>query len=153
MSSIKFCDQEMLERFSKIKYVSEYIYEKQKSLKDLIEQNQKDRTNKSMTILEDQWLTNIGIFRAYVTAYLQANPKISADPYFLVRQLQPTEHGLPIEIYVYCNDTAWAHYEDVQADIFDHILSVVPEFDLRVFQSPSGYDLTELQIGINRKEM
>lgn len=151
MSSIKFCDREMLKRFSNLKYVSEYIYEKRKDFKYLIERNQKNQANKSTTILENKWLTNIGIFRAYVTAYLQANPKISADPYFLVRQLQPTEHGLPIEIYVYCNDTAWAHYENVQADIFDHILSVVPEFDLRVFQSPSGYDLTELQISLNRK--
>ena len=72
--------------------------------------------------------------------YLKAHPQISDIHTFLVRQLQPTEHGLPIEIYVYSLDTKWINYENIQADIFDHILSVVSEFELRVFQSVSGYD-------------
>ncbi len=138
MTSIKFCDQEIIERFSKIKSLSEYI---QKKRQDLMDSNQKYQVIDNSIFLEEKWLTNIEIFRVYVTAYLQAHPKISPGPYFLVRQLQPTEHGLPIEVYVYCNDTAWAQYEEVQADIFDHILSMVPEFELRVFQNPSGYDL------------
>lgn len=142
ISSIKFCNEEMLERFSKLKYASEYIYKKcQESMK----YNQKTQVIDSSSLVKEKWLINVSIFRAYVTAYLKAHPKISAGPYFLVRQLQPTEHGLPIEVYVYCNDTAWAHYEEVQADIFDHILSIVPEFNLRVFQNPSGYDLTKLK--------
>ena len=89
----------------------------------------------------EKWLTNVGIFRAYVVAYLKAHPKISTTHTFLVRHLQPRENGLPIEIYVFSADTVWANYENIQADIFDHILSVVPEFELRVFQNPSGYDL------------
>ena len=86
-------------------------------------------------------LTNLGTFRAYVNAYLRAHPRIHQDMTFLVRQLQPTEHGLPLEIYVFTNDTRWAVYEGIQADIFDHLLAVIDQFDLRVFQSPSGRDV------------
>jgi miniconductance mechanosensitive channel len=89
-------------------------------------------------------LTNIGIFRAYVEAYLRQHPQISNQMTFLVRQLSPRENGLPIEIYVFCKETNWNIYEAVQADIFDHILAVVPEFDLRVFQEPSGSDFQKL---------
>ena len=94
---------------------------------------------------EEKWLTNVGIFRAYVVAYLKAHPQISSVHTFLVRHLQPTEHGLPIQIYVFSSDTIWVNYENIQADIFDHILSVIPEFELRVFQNPSGYDLQKLR--------
>ena len=143
MSSIKFCDAEMLERFSKIKYISDYIQERQA---ELFERTHYSQDIDNTILAKEKLVTNIGIFRAYVTAYLQAHPKISPGPYFLVRQLQPTAHGLPIEVYVYCNDTAWAHYENIQTDIFEHILSVVPTFDLRVFQRPSGYDLKRFML-------
>ena len=89
-------------------------------------------------------LTNVGTFRAYLEAYLRNHPKIHRNMTFLVRQLQPTDRGLPIEIYVFSNDQAWARYEAIQADIFDHILAVVPLFDLRVFQMPTGADLRTL---------
>ena len=88
--------------------------------------------------------TNIGTFRAYVEAYLSNQPDINKDMTFLVRQLAPTEHGLPIEIYVFSKEQAWATYESIQANIFDHILAAVPEFDLRVFQDPSGADFNKL---------
>ena len=86
-------------------------------------------------------MTNIGTFRAYIEAYLANHPMVSQEMTFLVRQLAPGEHGLPIEIYVFCTDVRWAHYEAIQANIFDHVLAVLPEFDLRVFQSLSGGDL------------
>src|SRR5690606_38648888 len=86
-------------------------------------------------------LTNLGTFRAYVSAYLRHHPMIHQDMTFLVRHLQPTAEGLPIEIYVFSRNQEWAAYESIQADIFDHILAVVPEFDLRVFQAPSGADM------------
>jgi miniconductance mechanosensitive channel len=89
-------------------------------------------------------MTNVGTFRAYVKAYLQNHPMISKEMTFLVRQLQPTEYGLPIEVYVFSKDKVWANYEAIQADIFDHILAVVPEFDLRVYQNPSGRDFQGL---------
>lgn len=85
-------------------------------------------------------MTNIGTFRAYVVAYLHNHPMINNEMTFLVRQLPTTEHGLPIEIYVFSKDKVWANYEAIQADIFDHILAVVPEFDLRVYQNPTGAD-------------
>ena len=85
-------------------------------------------------------LTNLGIFRAYIERYLRAHPLINKDMTLLVRQLQPTDTGVPIEIYVFCTDVRWVHYEAVQADIFDHIFAVLPEFGLHVFQSPSGAD-------------
>ena len=85
-------------------------------------------------------MTNLGTFRAYLEAYLRRHPKISNEMTFLVRHLSPTETGLPVEIYVFSTDQEWAKYESIQADIFDHILSVLPEFGLAVFQNPTGRD-------------
>lgn len=138
MTSIKFCDPEMLERFSKMDYIGEEIKEQSQRIKqDSIHKNK-------LPPVDEKWLSNISVFRAYMMAYLQAHPKVSPGPYFLVRQLHPTEHGLPIEVYVYCTDTAWARYEEVQSTIFDHMFCILPQFDLRVFQSPSSYDFTTL---------
>jgi miniconductance mechanosensitive channel len=89
-------------------------------------------------------MTNIGTFRAYVEAYLRSQPMINQEMTFLVRQLAPTEHGLPIEIYIFSKDKEWAKYENIQANIFDHIFAVVPEFDLQVYQAPSGRDFNKL---------
>src|SRR5690606_10450857 len=86
-------------------------------------------------------LTNVGCFRAYVESYLREHPKIHKDLTFLVRQLAPTTHGMPLEIYVFTTDTAWAVYEGIQSDIFDHLLTVLSKFQLEVFQSPSGRDM------------
>ena len=93
------------------------------------------------SLADGRHLTNVGTFRAYVVAYLRHHPMVHQDMTFLVRQLAPTEHGLPIEVYVFSRDQVWSRYEAIQADIFDHLLTVVPEFDLRVFQSPSGRDV------------
>jgi miniconductance mechanosensitive channel len=89
-------------------------------------------------------LTNVGTLRAYIVEYLRVHPKIHQDMTLIVRQLQPGPEGLPIQIYAFSNDTNWANYESLQADIFDHILAIVPEFGLRVFQQPSGADLEKL---------
>lgn len=88
-------------------------------------------------------LTNLGTFRAYVIAYLRHHPLVHQDMTLIVRHLDPTAQGLPIEIYVFSRDQDWARYEGIQADIFDHIIAVVPEVDLRVFQAPSGSDVRE----------
>lgn len=86
-------------------------------------------------------LTNLGTFRKYVEMYLKAHDGIHDTYTLLVRQLAPTDQGLPLEIYCFTNDTAWGGtYESIQADIFDHLLSIVSEFGLRVYQRPSGYD-------------
>jgi len=136
ITSIKFCDAKMLEKFSKIQYISEYLANKQQEIKKYNEEKNVDLSS----LVNGRHLTNIGTFRAYVSAYLRHHPKIDQEMTFLVRQLQPTPQGLPVEIYVFSSDQNWANYEGIQSDIFDHILAVVPEFELRVFQEPSGYD-------------
>ncbi len=136
ISSIQFCDGEMLERFAKVQYISAYIETMKEKLKAL--NHAADVDNASL--VNGRRMTNIGTFRAYVVAYLNNHPMINKEMTFLVRQLAPTEYGLPIEIYVFSKDKDWANYEAIQADIFDHILAVVPEFDLRVYQNPTGAD-------------
>ncbi|GAA4858255.1 mechanosensitive ion channel family protein [Luteimonas vadosa] len=89
-------------------------------------------------------LTNIGCFRAYVAAYLQANPRIDTDKTLMVRQLAPSATGLPLELYCFAGTTNWSEYEDIQADIFDHLLAILPEFGLSLFQQPTGFDLARL---------
>ena len=140
MSSIRFCNEEMLERFGKIQYISEYIETKKSELEEFNKTIKADNAS----LANGRRMTNVGTFRAYVKAYLLNHPMISKEMTFLVRQLKPTEYGLPIEIYVFSKDKVWANYEAIQADIFDHILAVVPEFDLRVYQNPSGSDLRGL---------
>ena len=140
IGSIAFCDQEMLERFSKIQYITEYLDAKRS---EITEWNQ-ERNVDAADPLNGRRLTNVGTFRAYVVAYLRHHPMIRQDMTFLVRQLAPTAQGLPIEIYVFSRDQEWANYEDIQGDIFDHILAIAPSFDLRVYQTPSGGDIQDV---------
>ena len=140
MNSITFCTDEMREWFRKIEYVSEYVDETQKILE---EYNKKKHIDNEI-LVNGRRQTNIGVFRAYLKGYLRNNPKVNPDMTFLVRQLEPGGEGLPIEIYVFSKDQDWAKYEDIQSDIFDHILAVIPEFDLRVFQQPTGMDFSNL---------
>ena len=137
VGSIRFCDEEMLARFSKIQYIADYM----KAKREEIANWNAARGVEPASLADGRHLTNVGTFRAYVVAYLRHHPMVHQDMTFLVRQLAPTEHGLPIEVYVFSRDQVWSRYEAIQADIFDHLLTVVPEFDLRVFQSPSGRDV------------
>jgi miniconductance mechanosensitive channel len=139
MHSIKFCDEEMLNRFKKIKYIEDYI---SKKIEELNIHNANLDADLS-TLANKRRLTNIGTFRAYIDAYLKHNDKINQDMSFLVRQLQSDDKGIPLEIYVFVKDLKWANYENIQADIFDHLLAIVNEFDLDVYQSPSGIELTK----------
>ena len=140
VSSIKFCDDEMLQRFEKFELIRDYIDGKKKEVADYNAKHNIDTSN----LINGRNMTNIGTFRAYLAAYLHDHPKIHEKMTFIIRHLPLTDKGLPIEIYVFSNDQAWASYEGIQADIFDHILAVVPMFDLRVFQNPTGYDLQAL---------
>ncbi|MNE79267.1 Miniconductance mechanosensitive channel YbdG [compost metagenome] len=99
-----------------------------------------------MAPLNRRRLTNLGTFRVYVEQYLRHNPRIRQDMTLLVRQLSPTADGLPLQLYCFTNTTAWAEYEAIQADLFDHLLAILPEFGLRVFQHPSGADLREWRL-------
>jgi len=140
VTSIKFCDAEMLDRFKKIEFISEYVRRK---IEEVSAHNRERQVDESL-LINGRHLTNVGTFRAYLQHYLRSHPKVHQEMTFLVRQLAPTEHGLPIEIYIFSNDQAWASYEAIQADIFDHLLAVLPLFDLRPFQAPTGADLRAL---------
>ena len=140
IGSIKFCSLEMLERFKKIQLISNTINDRQL---EILEYNKLHHIDESI-LVNGRRLTNIGVFRSYVEAYLMQHPMIHQQMTFIVRQLSSGEKGLPIEIYVFCKETNWIAYESVQADIFDHIMAVVPEFDLHVFQEPSGTDFQKL---------
>lgn len=142
INSITFCSDSMVEKFTKYQLLSGYLAAKADELKTY---NSTLTTDTSQTAsINGRRQTNIGIFRAYIIAYLKDNPRISQDMTFLVRQLPPTNHGLPLEIYVFSKEQRWAHYEAIQADIFDHLLAALPEFNLRAFQNPSGFDMQQL---------
>ncbi len=140
MDSIRFVDDEMLEKFRKIKVLRPYLDQKQKEIE---EYNKKMGIDPSV-VVNGRRQTNVGVFRAYLKAYLSNRNDIHQNMTFLVRQLQPAEKGLPIQIYVFTKTTEWVEYENIQADIFDHILSVLPEFGLRVYQFPKSGDIQNL---------
>lgn len=133
MNSVKFCTQELLERCRKIHLLKDYLKEKEVEIENY---NKELGIDNSVTV-NGRRLTNVGMFRKYLEQYLHFHPKIHNNMTFLVRHLQPTEKGLPIEFYVFSNDQAWANYESIQADIMDHILAILPEFELEVFQFPT----------------
>lgn len=141
MNSVRFCDQTLLDRFRRYALLKDYLANKEAD----IEREQKERQIDGSVPLNGRRLTNIGTFRAYVKAYLEAHPRINKNMTFLVRQLPPTSEGIGIEIYVFSSDQVWANYEAIQADIFDHLLASLPEFDLRAFQAPAGADLHGLR--------
>ena len=140
LTTIKLCDEELLERFKRFHLITEYLEMKEKD----IESYNREHNIDTSELINGRRLTNIGTLRAYIKAYLQNHPRIHNDMTFLIRQLNPGPSGLPIEIYVFANDVRWLNYEEIQSDIFDHILSVVPMFDLRVFQHPTGRDFQRL---------
>ncbi|HEY9203603.1 MAG TPA: mechanosensitive ion channel family protein [Sulfurimonas sp.] len=128
VNSIKFCTPQLLEKLNKIEIIKDYLQEKQKVV---------DTTDE--ITLNKRKLTNIGTFREYVKRYLENNPNIDSKNFtFIVRQLQPTSKGVPLEIYAFSNKNKWAEYEDIQSDIFDHLLVALKEFDLKLYQEPSG---------------
>lgn len=150
INSIAICDEALLQRLMKIRRLSDYIAEKRRR----IAQHNRDRgIDSTQNSVDGRRLTNIGVFRAYLVQYLKDHSKIRQDMTLLVRQLEPGESGLPIEICAFITEKAWADFEAVQADIFDHILAVVPEFNLKVFQGPSGIDfraVTQLSAAASR---
>lgn len=140
ISEIKFCSVEMLERFKKFQLIKDYIEEKSN---DIEEYNKENKIDKSY-LINGRHLTNIGVFREYAEAYVKNNADINLNMTCMVRQLLPTEKGLPIEIYTFSNSQEWVRYEGIMSDIFDHLIAAVPEFDLEVFQNPTGTDFRKL---------
>jgi len=139
IGSIRFCDDEMLARFRGVRILQGYLDDRLKQVR---------AHNEALGSAQDDFVNgrrrpNIGTFRAYLIAWLKEHPRLRQDMTFLVRQLKTDGQGLPIEIYVFANTTAWAEYEDIQAQIFDHVLAIVPFFGLRVWQQPAGNDIRE----------
>lgn len=147
MTSIQFCDQQMIERFKKVDIIREYIDCKLEEIEAEIQQKGIELDSP----LDGRQLTNVGTFRAYIEAYLKHNPDIHTEEMtFLVRQLAPGPTGLPIEIYVFTTTTEWAEYEGIKSDIFDHLLAAASYFDLRVFQEPTGLDFAGLATSVKK---
>ena len=142
MNSIKFCDELMLERFKKINNLKEYLSKKESEIE---EYNRKRNLSENDSV-NARKLTNVGTFRAYIVNYLRTHPDINQDMTLLVRQLKPGETGLPIELYAFSRKKDWVEYEDLQSDIFDHLLATLPEFELKVFQNPAGQDIRKLKM-------
>ena len=135
LNSIKFCDKQMIEKFRKIDIISDYVNDKNSEIES---HNSSKKVEDSD--LNGRALTNIGTYRIYVQNYLRKNSNLHQDMTFLVRQLSPTKDGLPLEIYVFSKNTDWIQYESIQSDIFDHLIASVGEFELTLFQNPTGND-------------
>lgn len=140
-TSVSFCTEEMISNFKEIHYLSDYIISRER---EIAAYNSRNKINPSSPV-NGRALTNVGVFRMYINNYLHNHPGINKDMLLMVRQLAPSETGLPIEIYAFTNDVRWGVYETIQADIFDHLFAVAPEFGIRLFQNPTGNDLQSLQ--------
>jgi len=142
INSIRFVDQRDIERYRKFSLLHDYLNQVNQDIGAWNEEHSVDTTN----VANGRQQTNVGIYRAYIKAYLHDHPKIFSEKFtFLVRQLEPGPNGLPIELYVFTNDNRWVEYEEIQADIFDHLLAAALHFDLEVYQSPSGSDVRSLK--------
>ena len=141
MNTIKICSDEMIEKFKKIAFISEYIEETTKEIENY---NNENNINTELHINGKQ-LTNLSVFRAYLTNYLKNTIERRPGSTTIVRQLAPSENGIPVELYLFVADTMWVNYEGIQANVFDHILAVINIFELRLFQNPTGYDIKLLK--------
>ena len=140
-SSVHFMSDEEQQKLKEFLLLDQYLDAKQSEIEDF----NKHLSNQSR--YNQRRLTNLGTFRAYVEFYLKQHQGIAQNQTLLVRQLQPISEGLPLEIYAFANTTAWASYEAIQSDIFDHLIAIIPEFGLRIYQAPSGHDFQNLNIG------
>ena len=137
MSSVRFLGDGEIDELGRRELLHDYMRE---SMDRIARYNEARAAGNPGVIPEIRRLTNLGTFRVYVQKYLEAHPKTHKEMTLLTRQLAPGPEGIPIEIYCFSNDTAWARYEGFQGDIFDHLIAVLPEFGLRAFQSPAGSD-------------
>jgi len=140
MGSVRFLEPADLERLGKIACLAPYLTERTRDIKDW----NSSRTFDESCPANGRRLTNLGTFRAYIERYLDTLEPIRSDMTFLVRQLAPTTQGVPLEIYCFSGEQRWKHYEGIMGDIFDHLLAVVAEFDLRVYQQAGGNDVRAL---------
>ncbi|WP_019837322.1 mechanosensitive ion channel family protein [Acinetobacter towneri] len=137
-SSVHFMTEQEQSKLKEFLILDQYLHSKNEE----IEQFNQQLANQSQ--YNQRRLTNLGTFRAYVEFYLKQHPGINQSQSLIIRQLQPSSEGLPLEIYAFTKTTAWKEYESIQSDIFDHLLAIIPEFDLKVYQAPSGSDLKQI---------
>ena len=140
ISSIRFLDEALLTHLNKVDLIGTYLNERRK----VIEEDNNSKKLDMSVLTNGRRLTNIGTFRHYLLSYLKKHSGIHQNLTLMVRQLDPTPDGLPLEIYAFTNTTSWSEYEGIQADIFDHIFSILQEFDLRVHEAPTGHDIRSL---------
>jgi len=140
MSSIRFLTADEITELKKIRMLQDYITDRSNEIEQYNASNKVDPT----VLVNGRRMTNVGLFRQYIKTYTYNNPNIRNDMMFEVRQLQSTEHGLPIELFMFTNTTVWNEYETIMADIFDHVLAVVPYFHLEIFESPSSLDIQKI---------
>ncbi|MFV0180409.1 mechanosensitive ion channel family protein [Empedobacter falsenii] len=146
MNSIRFLTEDEIEELKKIRMLYDFIVDRSNEIAQYNVSNKVDPT----ILANGRRMTNIGLFRQYIKTYTYNSPKIRKDLMFEVRQLQPTEHGLPIELFMFTNTTVWNEYEVIMADIFDHIIAVVPYFHLEIYESPSSDDMRVIAEALNR---
>ncbi|PKP22294.1 MAG: mechanosensitive ion channel protein MscS [Bacteroidetes bacterium HGW-Bacteroidetes-21] len=135
LKTIHFLSQEEIDGLKKVHHLKDYLEQKEQEIENFNNENNVDTT----TSINGRRMTNIGTFRKYCEMYLNNHPKVRQDMTLIVRQLQPEEKGLPLELYFFLNLTEWVPYEAIQSDIFDHLLAIVPEFGLKVFQNPTDF--------------
>ena len=140
INSVEFVDEKWRDKYAGYQIISEFIKERQSDIEKYNQENKID----TLELINGRHMTNIGVFRRYALNYLNSHPKIDQKHTVMVRQLAPGTNGVPIEIYCFSNDIAWVNYEDIQADIFDHLLAAVNHFGLRIFQNPSGNDFRRI---------
>ena len=133
MNSIRFCTDEMMARYGAVPLLQPFF----SAMKN-------GKTDEGFPVGGMQGLTNLGVLRAYLVAYLRSLSLVRHDLHCMVRQLEPTAEGLPLELYFFIGIIDWVPYEEAQSNIFDHVLAVVPLFDLRLYQAPSGMDLRSI---------
>lgn len=139
-NSVRFLDKKDLQRFSKIKTISQYIDHRQK---DIDKHNTANNIDKSI-LINGRNQTNLGLFRKYCDLKLNQHPALNKDMTMMVRHLEPNEKGIPLEIYTFSSDKRWVNYEHIMADIFEHLIAAIPDFELELFQEPSSKDIQEL---------
>jgi len=143
LNTVRFLTDEEIEHLSRFELLKEYFEEK---LQEIGMHNAMKEEGAPDLIPNIRRLTNVGTLRAYIVEYLRQHPLTHQDMTLIVRQLEPGPEGLPMQIYAFSSDTNWANYESFQADIFDHIFAILPEFGLRPFQIPTGTDLQSIRL-------
>ena len=142
MTSVCFCTPEMLDHYRTIDLLRDYIDQTERRVEEYNAEHGFQSGERRINGLHQ---TNLGVFRAYLVRYLQNEVPVNKDMTLMVRQMQPTETGLPMQLYFFTDTVDWIVYEGIQSDVFDHVLAVIPEFGLRVFQNPSGADIASLR--------